>query len=231
MRYPNLHYDKVIAMTEIISNNEPSLANFGFNPSRCQFDNYISSTVLRKRLMIDKKKQEQARRVYESLADDQKLKPNDAVRLKLQKTLIRKESSLFNPLISKEIYHIDRCDSTRLPVKYSLKEMPKTKFWYSWNLQKIDENILKEAEKTKKEILKTDNNNSTIMVNDIIFRDTKTLRSGKNLQHQVMYEIMHKNHKEYLTKENLLLYKKIFSNDTLQYSPKFDLKEFQQYVI
>ena len=178
--------------------------------------------------MIDKKKQEQARKVYENLRDDQKLEIHDAVRLKLQKRLIRKESSVFNPLISKEIYHIEKKDSSRFPIKYSLKEIP-GKFWYSWNLQKIDENILKEAEKTKKEVLK--NNNSTIFVNDVIFRETRTLRSGKNLSTDIMYEIIHDNHKEYLTKENLLLYKKIFSNNTLQYSTKFDLKEFQQYVI
>ena len=230
MKYPNLRYDKVIALTEIISNNEPTAPNFGFTAARCHFDNFICSKILRKRLMMDKKKQEQARNVYENLADDRKLKVHDAVRLKFQKTLIRKESSLFNPLVSKEIYHINQCDSTRLPAKYSLKEIP-NRYWYSWHLQKVDENILKEAEKTKKEILKNNNDNSIIIVNDVIFRDTKTLRSGKNLSHEVMYEILHENRKEYLTKENLLLYKKIFSNNTLQYSPKFDLKEFQQYVI
>ena len=228
MKYPNLRYDKVIALTEIIANNEPTAPNFGFSSSRCHFDNFIASKILRKRLMIDKKKQGQARKVYENLTDDHKLNIHDAVRLKLQKRLIRKESSLFNPLISKEIYHIDKKDSSRFPVKFSLKEIP-GRFWYSWNLQKIDKNILKEAEKTKKEFLK--DNNSTIFVNDVIFRETKTLRSGKNMSTDIMYEIIHDNHKEYLTKENLLLYKKIFSNNTLQYSPKFDLKEFQQYVI
>ena len=231
MRYPNLRYDKVIALTEVISNNEPTAPNYGFCASRCHFDNYISSKILRRRLMMDKKKQAQAKNIYENLADDQKLKLHDAVRLKLQKNLIRKESSLFNPLISKKIYHIDRVDSTRFPVKYSLREIPR-KYWYSWNLQKIDENILREAEETKEEILNNNNNNSsTIIVNDVIFRETKTLRSGKNLSSEIMYEILRESHKEYLTKENLILYKKIFSDNTLQYSPKFNSKEFQQYVI
>ena len=178
--------------------------------------------------MIDEKKQKQARNFYENLTDDRKLKIHDAVRLKLQKSLIRKESSLFNPLISKEIYHINQVDTDRFPAKYSLREIP-GKFWYAWNLQKIDENILREAEKTKKEL--KNNNNSTILVNDVILRETKTLRSGRNLNVEIIYEIEHDNHKEYLTKENLLLYKKIFSNNTLEYAPKFDLKEFQQYVI
>ena len=179
--------------------------------------------------MIDKQTQKKARKMYENKPNEQILRVHDAVRLKLQRRLIRKESSLFNPLISKEIYHISKINSDRFPYKYALQEIP-GKFWYAWNLQKIDENIFKEAEKIKGEFLKN-SKNSTIMVNDVIFRDTKMLRSGKNRSSEIMYKIMHNDHVEFLTKENLLLYKKIFSDNTLQYSPKFDLKEFQQYII
>ena len=59
------------------------------------------------------------------------------------------------------------------------------------------------------------------------------LRSNKILpsKSEIMYIILHKGEKQFVTKETLLLFKKMFNDDVLKFSAKFYTPEFQQYRV
>ena len=177
--------------------------------------------------------QEKAKNIFERLDNDKILKIGDKVRLKLTKQIIRKESGLYNPLVSKEIFEISNINSDRFPKSYCLKEL-EHRLFYAWNLVKIDERIVKEAEKQeKKHLILQDEETSTISVLDIKKRESDMIRSKKILpsKSEIMYEILHKDEKQFVTKDTLLLFKKMFNDNVLKYSAKFDTPEFQQYRI
>ena len=232
IRHPSLQYDKVVHLTEVVLNSTPSRAIAYYTPHRVQFDNYISSKVLRQQLQLYRKNQEEAKNVFERLDNDKTFKIYDKVRLKLTKQIIRKESGLFNPLVSKEVFEISAVNSDRYPWSYRLKELPGHRLFYAWNLVKVDERILKEADKQKHLVLQNDETTS-IDVIDIKKRESNMLRNKKILpsKSEIMFEILHKGERQFVTKETLLLFKKMFDDDVLKYSMKFDLPEFQQYRV
>ena len=203
-----------------------------YTPHRAHFDNYVSSKILRKNLQIYRENQEEAKNIFERLDNDKILKIGDKVRLKLTKQIIRKESGLFNPLVSEEIFEISNINSDRFPKSYLLKEF-ENRFFYAWNLVKVDERIIQEAKKQKKKHLVLQDEASTISVLDIKKRESDMLRSKKILpsKSEIMYEILHKDEKQFVTKDTLLLFKKMFNDNVLKYSAKFDTPEFQQYRI
>ena len=233
VRHPSLQYQKVLHLTEVVLNSTPSRAIYNYKPHRAHFDNFISCKILRQNLEAYRKNQEEAKSVFERLDNDKILKIGDKVRLKLTKQIIRKESGLYNPLVSKEVFEIIDINSDRFPKSYRLKELPGHRLFYAWNLVKVDERIIQEAEKQKKHLILQDDEISTISVLDIKIRESNMLRSNKILpsKSEIMYIILHKGEKQFVTKETLLLFKKMFNDDVLKFSAKFYTPEFQQYRV
>ena len=142
------------------------------------------------------------------------------VRLKFRKPVIYKQAPIFNPLISDKIYTIERIKKERYPYLYELKEID-GKYFYAWNLLKVDKNIHDESEK-QKEILKKDQtmNKKIIYVKNAISKDSKVTRSKNAYGHDITYVILKDDQVEFIDQNTLKLYKKLF-NDSVQYDDIF----------
>ena len=217
LRYPTEKYTNLIHLTEIAFNNRPNSGIFNYTPHRVQHFDHTASIVLQKSLLKYKKHQVASLSVFQNLKESQKLKIQDLVRIRLPKQLIRKESAVFTPQVSEEIFTITKVDRSRLPYIYTLNHNESKKH-YAWSLMKIDPSILNKGESLKHEMATQKPN---IVVQNITPKQQNTLRNGKIIYHpsDVTYEVEKNGVKEFVDKATLLLYKKLFGVHTLQYSP------------
>ena len=215
------NYEHLIHLTQISFNSRVHRST-GFSPHFHHTFDYAAGLYLRKILHDDKVHQEQAFGKYQLLRDSQKLKLGDHVRIKNTKPLIRKESAVFFPQTSESVHKIIGIDTRRLPYTFQV-ENSKLKY-YGWNLVKVSPtilNIIKEGEQSTENTTTTNSQHKPIIrVQNILPQtDSNKLRSGKMLTHsyEMTYDIVKDGERQFVDKEILQLYKRLFGSRILQY--------------
>lgn len=214
IRFPSQRYSNLIHLTQIAYNSKPHSGIFHETPHRAQHFDYTASKILRKILEEYKEHQEEAQSLFRNLKEFQKIKLGDSVRIRHPKQLIRKESSVFTPQVTSEIYTITRVDRTKLPYVYSLNNN-ENKRYYAWSLLKVSPDIVSKVETYQKEQAEK----NPIIILKSIMPQTTSLRSGKTLIHpqDLTFEIEKNGQQEFVDKNTLVLYKKLFGSNVLQY--------------
>ena len=187
-------------------------------------DPHACSIVLRKLLRRYEAHKQASYSMYQSLPTDQRLQIDDKCRLRFRKMLIRKESSVFAPSVSKEVYTITEIDKSKLPYLYKINN-GKNQLYYAWNLLKVDKDMLAKIsepiERNKNQQTKAQPIKVQMVVNE-----TKQLKNGKKIPNPsgAMYKIQKENETkggEYVTKNTLMKYKELFGDNILQYDEIF----------
>ena len=160
--------------------------------------------------------------MFQSLAKDQKLLLGDKVRLRRRKALIGKESEIFYPRLSTEIYTIEKIKKEKFPYLYILKELNNKQF-YAFQLLKSNEVIPKKKVRTTPSDRIAPPSTKKIMINNAVAKNDKQTRTGRSYGKQIVYEITVNDKKEFVDKQTLLLYKKLFSDAIFEYDNSFYL--------
>ena len=168
----------------------------------------------------DLKKYEYHRRgaasIYCNLSKDQQLKIGDSVRLKNPKPIIRKESSVFYPSVTEETFKIVNICKKNFPYLYQLAGKPKR--YYAWHLIKVDKKIIKLAEQNKEKSLTP----QKLYIENAFLRPSRHLRSGQPMDSDLVYAIQKDdNPTEYVSKNVLSSYIKLFGSDIIHYDKQF----------
>lgn len=190
-----------------------------FTPHRAHFDLPTASIIFRKNLNVYNLHERESKNLYQSLPKDQKLSVGDRVRLKYQKAIISKESQIFNPRLSNEIYTIKEVLREKFPYFYTLNEL-KTRKFYAFQLYKSNNLLTKLRTQRKPSHIATTPTKQTILVKSATEKTSKTTRTGRSYGRAIVYEIVKNNKTEYVDRDALLLYKKLFSN-ILEYDDSF----------
>ena len=119
------NYEVLCKLIEVAWNNQRHGGIFFYKPVEVYHDQHIASKVTRLSSVRYKKHQEKSKNIFNQLKESEKLKVGDRVLLALPKKVIRKESSVFYPRFSEEIFIIESIEKTRFPFVYQLKDFPK----------------------------------------------------------------------------------------------------------
>ena len=174
-----------------------------------------------------RKHQREALDRYQLLSESQKIKVGDFVRIRHTKPLIRKESAVFFPHTSESVFKVTEVKNQYLPYSYVLNDNT-SKTYYGWSLVKVSPSILDMASRTSHNPVMRQNSHPTnqssdkpvITVQNIVAKtDSKKLRSGKVLTHafDMTYDILKDGERQFVDKETLKLYKRLFGSQILQY--------------
>ena len=222
LRYPTVkNYEHLIHLTQV-SHNSRKHRSTNFSPHFLQTFDYAAGIHFRNVLQEDTTHQEKAFTKYQLLRESQKLKINDTVRIKNTKPLIRKESAVFYPQTTESVHTITRVDTTRLPYTFEVDNNSRLKY-YGWHLVKVNPTLLGILNNNEQP---TDNQTSNtrhkpvIKIQNIIPQIiSNKLRSGKALTHgyEMTYDIVKDGERQFVDKEILQLYKRLFGSQILQY--------------
>lgn len=221
LRFPTVkNYEHLIHLTQI-SHNSRKHRSTNFSPHFLQTFDYAAGVHFRNVLQKDKEHQENAFNKYQLLRESQKLKINDKVRIKNTKPLIRKESSVFFPQTTDSVHTITKVNTNRLPYTFEVDNISRLTY-YGWHLVKVNPMILDILNNEQP----ADNHPSNtphkpvIKIQNIIPQiDSNKLRSGKALTHgyAMTYDIVIDGKRQFVDKEILQLYKRLFGSRILQY--------------
>ena len=226
LRFPSEKYAHLIHLTQVAFNSRAHAGIFNETPHRAQHFDYTASRILRKTLKDQQRHQAENQSVFRNLKETQKIKLGDSVRIKQPKQVIRKESSVFAPQVSGEIFTITRVDRSKFPYIYTLNNN-ENKRYYAWSLSKVDPSILAQAETHQKNLAQKQ---PVIIVRNVTPSSNIVLRSGKALVNpqELTYEIEKNGQREFVDKRTLSLYKKLFGKHIFQFeqtvleNPLFD---------
>ena len=221
LRFPTVkNYQHLIHLTQI-SFNSRTHRSTGFSPHFLQTFDYAAGVYFRKIMHEDRTHQEKAFNKYQLLRESQKLRVGDKVRIRNTKPLIRKESAVFYPQTTESVHTITKVDTRRLP--YSFEVDGKALKYYGWHLVKISPTILSiinDNEQSTDDPTSNAQHKPIIKVQNIIPQtDSNKLRSGKTLIHsyEMTYDILKDGERQFVDKEILQLYKRLFGSRILQY--------------
>ena len=214
------NYEHLIHLTQVSFNSRKHRST-GFSPHFLQTFDYAAGVYFRKVLQEDRTHQEKAFNKYQLLRESQKLQLGDQVRIKNTKPLIRKESAVFYPQTTDSVHTITKIDTRRLP--YTFQVDGKAFKYYGWHLVKITPSILSIINNNEQPTDKPTSNTlhkPVIKVQNIIPQtDSTKLRSGRTLTHsyEMTYDIVKDGERQFVDKEILQLYKRLFGSRILQY--------------
>ena len=213
------NYEHLIHLTQISFNSRVHRST-GLTPHFHQTFDYAAGLYLRKVLHDDKIHQEKAFGKYQLLRDSQKLKIGDKVKIKNTKPLIRKESAVFFPQTSESVHTITSIDTRRLPYTFQVSNSKLR--YYGWNLVKVSPtilNIINDKEQPTHDPTTNTQHKPVIRIQNIIPQTSNKLRSGKILTHsyEMTYDIVKDGERQFVDKEILQLYKRLFGSRILQY--------------
>lgn len=218
LRFPTVkNYEHLIHLTQITFNSRIHRMT-GFTPHFLQTFDYAAGQHLRNVLHEDKVHQKKAFDKYQLLRESQKLRLGDEVRIRNTKPLIRKESAVFFPQTTETVHKITHVDTSRLP--YTFQVEGSRLRHYGWNLVKVSPTILNILNENEQQQTANTQNKPVIRVQNIIPQtDTNKLRSGKKLTHsyEMTYDIVKDGERQFVDKEILQLYKRLFGSRILQY--------------
>ena len=220
-RYPTENYSNILKICQVIYNNKTHRGIYFFTPHRVHHDTNIASTVMRKNLRIYEDHERESRNMFQSLAKDQKLSLGDKVRLRRRKSLISKESEIFYPRVSTEIYTIEKIKREKFPYLYILKGLNKQ--FYAFQLLKSNELTINNSTQKNSTKHTTLPPTQKIKIINAVAKNDKQTRTGRSYGKQIVYEISINDKKEFVDTQTLLLYKKLFSNAIFEYDNTFYL--------
>ena len=198
----------------------PSLSLYRYSPHFLHNFDHAAGVHFRSIIHEHKIHQKEAFGRYQLLRESQKLKIHDKVRLRNVKPLIRKESAVFFPHTSEKVYEIVNIKNKFLPYQYALGGLSKT--YYGWNLVKVSPSILNiNSTVSDKTTTPDEQNKPVITVQNILPKtDSTKLRNGKVLTHpfDMTYDILKDGERQFVDKETLQLYKRLFGSQILQYN-------------
>ena len=231
------NYEHLIHLTQVSFNSRVHRST-SFTTHFHQCFDYAAGVYLRRALREDKIHQKKAFDRYQLLRESQKLRLGDHVRVRNTKPIIRKESAVFFPHTSESVHVITSIDTRRLPYSFVIDNNPKLRY-YGWNLVKVSPSILAIAQNNKQNMDNQRMNNTqhkpVIRVQNILPQTTSNkLRSGKTLTHayEMTYDIVKDGEREFVDKEILQLYKRLFGSQILQYDQSLlDDPQKQKHVI
>ena len=228
LRYPTTSYSKIIAIAQSVYNNSDHRAIYSLKPHRVHFDNAAASFVLRNNLKKYEHHKKGASSIYCNLSKDQRLNIGDTVRLRNPKPIIRKESSVFFPSVTEETFKITNICKKDFPYVYQLSG--KQRRYYAWHLVKVNEKIIQQAQNYKKNPLTL----QKLYVKNAFLRPSRHLRSGRATNSDLVYAIQKDNSDtvEYVSKNVLSSYIKLFGKDAINYDKQFfENPTMKSYVI
>ena len=226
LKFPTVkNYEHLIHLTQTTFNARCHRAT-GFSPHFLHCFDYAAGLHFRNILQEHKTHQREAFDKYNLLRESQKIKIHDKVRVRNNKPLIRKESAVFFPQTSETVYEVTDIKTQSLPYVYVLNGNY-SKTFYGWNLVKVSPSILdinlRNPHDTTNKTKPSDSqqNKPVITVQNILQKtDSTKLRSGKVLTHafDMTYDILKDGERQFVDKETLRLYKRLFGSQVLQYS-------------
>ena len=111
---------------------------FGLTPHKAHFCTHASSTIARRLLTKNNRRQTASKQFFNNLASWQQIEIRDYVRVKNSQQLIKKESAVFYRATTEEVYRVGDVDRTQWPYLYSLETYPdKNRKFYAWQLSKV----------------------------------------------------------------------------------------------
>jgi len=197
---------------------------FGYTPVQAFHSSHIQSIITKKNRSAYKSHQLKSQSIYANLKEYQKLQIGDRVLLKLKKKAFRKDSSTFYPRYTDNSYKISGVDYSEYPLIYRLSGFPKSRGFYAFELQKVEDDFQEEATIAKK-----------IIVKDVlILRTTPVLRSGHSFKDRVdiSYLIDQDGLEQTVGSPELKFFKKVLGERSVEYAPKVtEDDEKRKYII
>jgi len=198
-----------------------------FTPIEAHFSSHAASLINRQNIQDEGRKQIVYASIFKNISKQNRLVEGDEVFLRKKKSVIRKESAVFNPnLDTTTIYKVTKVDRTKFPHVFSLSGKLKNRKFYFFELQKIDQFYHDNKQRDEIKVL------DIVKSYDI---GEGTLRSGRKLEKDQTVEYLirrsGKNSDEIISRIELSLYKKLFGKSSLQYSEKFENVELEKYIV
>ena len=184
-------------------------------------DEHVGSLIARENTKTFEEHQFRSKTIFHKQKTAEKISVGDKVLLKLKPKAFRKEGSTFYPRYAESVYTVIAIDKSAFPPLYKLEHFPGKRRFYAFELRKV-KNFVPPLKDQK-----------TIFVKDVVFFHEPILRSGITLANRrhVLYQIKKDNKDETVTPSELKFLKKLWGNDSLQYSDLFSQSEKEKYVI
>ena len=219
----NLNIQAILQLTEHIYNSRKH-RSIGTTPIRAHHCSHTSSILARKLLQTHNKKQKRLRNIF-SLKKDYLYKIGDKVLLKNKRTPFQKSNPLKNPEFSPIITTITKIDRRFLPYSYTISTHPNKKFYF-FELHRVSDQYKNDIKQQQQQQQTPFQNPSKIIVQDFSYENPPVLRSGKSLNKKKLlyYKVQRGDKEEKITDNTLKFYKKLFGNNSLEYSQIFQQK-------
>ena len=195
------------------------------SPIRAHFNPFDSATVAKSDRL------ERAYREIGAIDLELKKKPRDVLRLHQQVKIKRKhqafrKESLFTPAFGDSIHRITHIHSESYPKLYTVSGS-KHKY-YDFQLLPLSDAFPNDHLMPRP--------HHRVLIQDIFTSPAvSTNRSGKErktgLQPDVQYIVLRDGKKAFLSRSDLVLYKKLFGSQILAYNPVFNSAEYQKYIV
>ena len=147
------------------------------------------------------------------------------VRIRVKHDAFRKET-IFKPSFSKTEHEILHIDKTTYPAVYTLSGTRKK--FYSFQLLRVNKPFLDHLLPTQ--------SHKKLLVQNVQVSPPNPLRSGKirispDSLEDVKYKTLYNGQIQFLSRNDLLLHKKLYNDDHLVYSPSFNDPEYRKYIV
>lgn len=158
--------------------------------------------------------------LYNKTSRHDRINIGSKVRVKKKESIFRKTNPVFSSIWTDDIHEVTSIDNTSFPVIYYVNNL--NRGFYSFQLQLVADSVplLNTTLSEKIEVVGIQHENSFL-------RNRKIIPS----RHEITYIIKKDGETDTVKASDLLLYKKIFGNDILKYSPFFQQPENISYVI
>ena len=197
-----------------------------FCPYRVHYDCFTAALVAGTNRLTHRQRELGAMSLELKKKPRDTLRVNMNVKIKLKLQPFRKEG-LFQPAFSQNIHKITHIDRKEYPPLISLTNTKKR--FYSQQLLPVGDQYPKDPH------IMPPQSRKKLLIQDIVTGpETSLLRSGKSrtmTNSEVKYKTLHDGNIELLTKNDLLLYKKLFGENYLVYSPNFNDSDKMKYLI
>ena len=196
-----------------------------YSPIWVHFNSHTSSHIAR--LVIKKhiSHQKQAYIEASSKTKATRLQVGDLVLLKNKRKPFQKLSSVFHPRYANKVRRVRKIDKRYLPWCYILSELPDSRKFYSFELQKLDESFGTSEPSVQQA--------SQIRIKDVILQDASRLRSGRVVRGKgtLMYIIERNGSDDIVPEATLRILKHSLGSSALTYDPSFNSEEKKKFVV
>ena len=196
-----------------------------YSPIWVHWDSHTSSHIARLVIRSHISHQKQAYIEASSKTKVTRLQVGDLVLLKNKRKPFQKLSSVFYPRYASKVHRIRKIDKRYLPWCYILSELPDSRKFYSFELQKLDKSF-GTSRPTVQQV-------SQIRIKDVILQDASKLRSGRVVKGKgtLMYIIERNGSEDIVPEATLKILKHSLGSSALKYDPSFNSEEKNKFVV